>query len=156
MKSTDTFDWEKYLIECLSSTEYFSLATVDHKGVWVNPVYFAWDEDFTFYFISQLHSRHMQNISKDKRVSVAIYKTEQKGDVQGVQLEGEAAILSNQDDVEKAFAIYHHRTGGGKEQEEYITNPTWIFVKITPQHLYYFDTRFFDEERQEVPLVKIH
>lgn len=53
------FEWKKYLLECMKSTDYCCIATVDEKGVWSNPVYFAWDDKFNFYFISQMGSRHM-------------------------------------------------------------------------------------------------
>src|SRR5690349_13315806 len=118
--SVKDFDWKKYLNECLSSTQYCALGTVDEKGVWVNPVYFAWDDKFNLYFISQMSSRHMQNIQKDPRVSIAIYnatrskkrrdeiasdyKTEQKGDVCGTYVEGEANIIrDDQKEIQKAF-----------------------------------------------------
>ncbi|MBP9718868.1 MAG: pyridoxamine 5'-phosphate oxidase family protein [Candidatus Levybacteria bacterium] len=150
------FDWRKYIEEALSATEYCSLATVDEKGVWSNPVYFAWDEKYNLYFISQMHSRHMQNIKRNNRIAVSIYKTEQKGDVLGIQLEGRAEILTGKKEaMKKAFDIYFARAGKGKDQEEYMTNPTWHFVKITPEHIYYFDTNFFEEERQEVPLQEL-
>lgn len=72
--TTEDFDWKKHLLDCLQSTDYCSVATVDKEsGVWVNPVYFAWDDEFNFYFISLMKSRHMQNITKDSRVSLAIY-----------------------------------------------------------------------------------
>ena len=31
-----------------------ALATHGPEGLWVNPVYFAWDNKFSLYFISQL------------------------------------------------------------------------------------------------------
>ncbi|MBP9718873.1 MAG: pyridoxamine 5'-phosphate oxidase family protein [Candidatus Levybacteria bacterium] len=136
------FEWKRYIEEALSVTDYCSIATVDEKGV-----------KYNLYFISQMHSRHMQNLKKNNRIAVSIYKTEQKGDVLGIQLEGTAEILTgNKDEMEKAFAIYFARAGKGKDQETYMNNPTWHFVKITPQKMYYFDTRFFEEERQEVSL----
>ena len=36
--------------------------------------------------------------------------------------------------------------------QHYKEDPSWIYVQITPKELYYFDTRYFDEERQIVPL----
>lgn len=150
--NTKDFDWKKYLKECLDSTEYCCLATVDPKGVWANPVYFAYDQKFNLYFISQMSSRHMQNIKKDPRVSIAIYKTEQKGDVLGTYIEGEAKIiLDDKEEVQKAFDVYYGRAGKGPEVQGYINNPTWVYVKVTPDHIYYFDTRIFDEKRQKVP-----
>jgi general stress protein 26 len=152
MRDINKFNWKKHLLECINSTEYCCIATVDeNSGVWSNPVYFAWDDNFNLYFISQLPSRHMTNLAKDSRISVSIYKTEQKGDVAGIQLEGIAQRLTLREDISRAFKVYHGRTGGGHDQEQYINNPTWHFVQITPKQIYYFDTRFFEEERQEVP-----
>lgn len=101
MVDKSNFDWKKYLTDCMQSTEYCCIATVDPKGVWSNPVYFSWDDNFNFYFISQMHSRHMQNIQKNQRISAAIYKTEQKGDIAGIQLEGTAKILTETDSKKK-------------------------------------------------------
>lgn len=146
------FDWKKHLTECLISTEYCCIATVDPKGVWANPVYFAYDEKFNLYFISQMPSRHMQNLKKNPRVAVSIYKTEQKGDVVGTYIEGEAKIiLEDKEEIQKAFDTYYGRAGKGPDVQGYINNPTWLYVKITPEAIFYFDTRFFKEDRQEVP-----
>lgn len=143
-------------MECMQSTNFCTLGTVDKKGVWTNPVFFAWDNKLNLYFISQMHSRHMQNLQKDGRISVAIYSTEQMGDVAGIQLEGTAQILLNDAPaIQHAFDTYFARAGKGNDVQQYINNPTWIFVQITPEYMYYFDTRFFEEERQEVPLEKL-
>lgn len=151
--SPESFNWKKYIDEALQATEYCCLATVDQKGVWSNPVYYAWDDQYNLYFISQMHSRHMQNLTKNSRVAISVFKTEQKGDVVGIQLEGDAEILLDDTEaIQHAFTIYHGRTGGGEDVQQYINDPTWIFVKVIPERLYYFDTRFFEEERQQVPL----
>lgn len=148
------FNWKKYLKECLDSTNFSCIATIDKKGVWANPVYFAYDQKFALYFISQLSSRHMQNLQRDPRISVAIFSTAQKGDVAGIQLEGKAKILTendNREEIHQAFDTYYGRAGRGPDVKDYINNPTWLYVKITPEDIYYFDTRFFKEERQRVP-----
>lgn len=153
--SAENFDWRKHIIECMQSTNYCSIATVDPKGVWSNPVYFAWDEKLNIYFISQLSSRHMQNMQKNSKIAISIYKTEQKGDIVGIQLEGRAHILSEHDgksDIQHAFDVYYGRAGHGTDVQSYINNPTWLYVKVTPEQIYYFDTRFFEEERQLVPI----
>ncbi len=154
MVSKENFEWKKYLLECLNSTDYCCIATMDKKGVWSNPVYFAWDNEFNLYFISQMHSRHMQNLSKNSRIAVSIFKTEQKGDVIGIQLEGTASILAKHDrkEVQHAYDTYYKRAGHGPDVQGYINNPTWLYVKITPESIHYFDTRFLKEERQSVPL----
>lgn len=154
----EKFDWKNHLLECMESTDYCSLATVDEKrGVWVNPVYFAWDQKFNLYFISLMKSRHMQNLAKDSSVSMAIYKTEQKGGVIGIQLEGTAKILTENDKQEKehAFNTYYGRTGSLEQNETFKHNPEWIFVKITSGQMYYFNSKVFGEERQTVPMGRV-
>lgn len=135
----------------MQSTRFCCIATVDQKGVWTNPVFFAWDDAFNLYFISQMHSRHMQNLQKDSNISISIYNTEQKDDVAGVQLIGSAHILTNSEEIRSAFNTYYTRAGKGRDVQQYIDNPTWFFLKVILGNLYYFDTRFFGEERQEVP-----
>lgn len=156
MNGRQKFNWKKYIKEALQATDYCCIATVDEKGVWSNPVYFAWDKKYNLYFISQMHSRHMKNLTKNPRVAVSIYKTEQKGDVIGIQLEGNAEILTGKEkEVKEATTVYYGRAGKGEDVQDYIDNPTWHFVKIEPEDVYYFDTRFFGEERQSVPLEKL-
>ena len=158
MVNRSKFDWKKYLLVCMNSTDYCSIATVDKKGVWSNPVYFAWDDKFNLYFISQMNSRHMQNLNKNPRIAVSIYKTEQKGDVEGIQLEGMGKILSKKDskeEIQHAYDTYYGRAGKGPDVQGYINNPTWLYVKITPEQIYYFDTKIFGEERQKVPMEEL-
>lgn len=97
----------------------------------------------------------MQNIKKSGKVAVSIYSTQQKTDVCGVQIEGVAEILTDKHKTQKAFDIYYRRAGKQADVQNYINNPTWIFVKITPKNIYYFDTRYFGEERQLVPMDKL-
>lgn len=152
--SKKDFNWKKYLIECLESTNFCCIATVDPKGVWANPVYFSFDEKFNLYFISQMNSRHMQNLKKDSRISVAIFSTAQKGHIAGIQLEGNARILTKNDnkkEIQHAFDTYFGRAGKGPDVKDYINNPSWLYVKITSADIYYFNTRFFKDERQTVP-----
>ena len=164
MTDLKTFDWEKYIKECLESTYYCALATQGEDGAWVNPVYFAYDRKWNLYFISQSSSKHMQNIGNNQNVSVAIYSTDQKpgGDVFGIQLSGKAIKLSDEEIV-SACEIYYGRKGAadavGEEKpdpkQHMGDNAVWKFVKVIPQEMYYFDTRFFGEERERVPLAEL-
>lgn len=97
----------------------------------------------------------MQNISKNPKVAVAVYSTQQKGDVIGIQLEGKAYILKDQQEKKKAHKIYYRRVGSLEQNEPFIDNPSWLFVKIIPESIYYFNSKIFGEERQEVPKEKI-
>lgn len=102
----------------------------------------------------------MKSLENNPVVAVAIYNTKQStfDDVAGIQLCGTATILTEADDVVKAYAAYYGRkypttnkNESGKAADAYMGNTEWLFVKIVPKDMYYFDTRFFDEERKEVP-----
>ncbi len=156
------FDWNAYLSECFHSTEYLCLATIDgEQGVWSSPVYFAWDTAFGLYFISLPNSRHMKNIILDGRVAVSIYPTSQSthGDVIGAQIEGVATILKDREAIKNAYATYFGRVypekgkSDDKTPDDFMQQDSWRFVKITPKNVWYFDTRFFDEEKQGRQLV---
>lgn len=59
---------------------------------------------------------------------MSIYKTEQKGDVAGIQLEGNAQILSEKDsqtEIQHAYETYYGRAGNGPDVQRYIKDPTW-------------------------------
>ncbi len=157
-----SFDWYKHLEETLASTCYCCLAVQDAKGVWANPVYFAYDANFNIYFISMPSSRHMTAISSGAPIAVAIYATDQApgGDVKGVQISGQATLLKDEE-VAHAADIYYGRAGaaealgGPPDIAKHLgESAVWKFVKIIPQEIFYFDTRFFDEVkegRQKVP-----
>ena len=97
----------------------------------------------------------MQNISKDSKVALAIYKTEQKGEVIGVQSEGQAEILEDEAGRKQAHQVYYGRVGSLEQNEFALHDPKWLFVKISPKQIYYFDSEIFGEERQEVPFGKL-
>lgn len=67
LEDPKTFDWKKYVTECLDSTCFCTFATRDENGVWANPVYFAYDNKFNIYYISPPNARHMKNTREDGR-----------------------------------------------------------------------------------------
>ena len=153
------FDWKKYLKECMASTEFLALSTLSNGKTWTCPVWFAFDENFNLYFISQPNSKHMKNIKQNENISLAIYSTKfnSDDDVYGIQLKGKAKILPDEE-IENAYNHYYRRKYT-KTNKDLDTSPkdykgpsaTWKFVKIEPTEIHYFDTRFFEEERQTVP-----
>ena len=161
---TTPFDWKSRLTDCLRATEYLCLATVDtEQGTWSNPVYFSWDNQAALYFISLSSSRHMKNITKDARISAAIYPTNQSthGDVFGIQLTGNARILETTEEITSAYQQYYHRVHPETDQSigsplsSFLAKNSWRLVQILPNEIYYFNTEFFPEEthgRQCVPL----
>ncbi len=159
LMDTKTFDWKKYLVECFESTQFLALSSLGADGIWTCPLFFAFDEKYNLYFISQPKSRHMGYIANRNNVSLAIYSTQQDPakDVFGIQMRGHA-ILVDDADVEDVFKIYYARSPAGAVMQDNLpekykgARAEWKFVKIVPTEIYYFDTRFFGEKRQVVPM----
>ena len=151
--------WPELLNTCFQSTEFMALASHGKQGVWVNPVYFAWDARFNLYFISQLDCDHMHNIHDDAAVACTIYPTDRPcgNNVFGAYVTGEATRLTDEAAMAQARQIYYGRIypddphDQQKNQDSYYHDASWHIVKIKPRGLWYFDTRYFDENRVAVP-----
>jgi uncharacterized protein YhbP (UPF0306 family) len=85
-------DAHQSLIRALNSTRVLAMGTVDSGGTpWINNAFFAFDEGFSLYLLSEPSSRHATNLSGgDGRVAVAVADTTQNGDddEHGIQLSG--------------------------------------------------------------------
>ena len=154
-------NWGKYVKEIMDMTDFMALTTSDKGETWTNPVYFAYDDLFNLYFISLMKTKHMQNISKNSKISGAIFSTKKlpDEDVVGIQLSGKALILQSKSEIENAIAFYYKRSQPKLDSKKKINdhfgkNVKYHFVKIVPDEIWCFDTRYFDEEkegRQKVP-----
>ena len=87
---------ENKAIKILKSSKYLSLATNDGNTPWVAPLFYCLDEDFNFYFISQMDSLHTNHIMKQPNVSFAVFDSHQReGEGNGVQGSGTVEMLSD-------------------------------------------------------------
>jgi hypothetical protein len=57
--------------EALGRTEILALSTLGPDGPWTSPVQFRFNLEL--FFLSMREAKHVQNITQDARVSVAIY-----------------------------------------------------------------------------------
>jgi uncharacterized protein YhbP (UPF0306 family) len=151
------FDWPKHLKAALEATPFMALATRGPEGMWNHAVYFAYDPQLNFYFISQPGSRHMQNLKKYKEVALAIFNTGQSPTehVVGLQVRGHARIVPDVE-VHEAHQIYYARSPDVPGIPNYLNaylgeSAPWKIVKVTPDEIGYFDTRHFGDARQTVP-----
>jgi uncharacterized protein YhbP (UPF0306 family) len=93
----------------LSAHNVLSLATYGVDGPWAASVFYV-HREWTFYFLSGIDSRHSRNISAHSRVSATInpdYADWRQ--ICGVQLEGEAALLTNPAEVARCFRAYRRK-----------------------------------------------
>jgi uncharacterized protein YhbP (UPF0306 family) len=152
-----SFDWSAGLKAALEATPFMALATDGPQGIWNNAVHFAYDQHVNIYFISQLHSRHMQNIAAHAEVALAIFDSSQDavGHVVGLQIRGQAELLPDQA-VAPAHHLYYARSpeipGISPRLSDYLgPQAPWKFVKVTAEEICLFDTRHFGGHRQTAP-----
>lgn len=154
-----TEEWKTYMREQLDATQFMVLATGSGESLWVCPVYFAYDDSFTLFFLSKPTSRHMRNIEKQSDVACAIFHAMQNPQekVRGLQTAGKAHFVGRGEALH-AFEIYfaptHVRTpvspqGGALNY----TNPSaeWRLAKITPERVECFDEYRFSDGKKVIP-----
>ena len=82
-----------------------TLATIGADGPWAAAVFYVSD-GYTLYFLSSPRSRHCRNLAHDPRVAVTVQADYSEWhEIKGVQLEGEATLLTG-DEEERARQLY--------------------------------------------------
>ena len=120
--------------EALERTDIMALSTIGADGSWTTPVQYSYSPKLELSFVSMMDTKHVANILKDSRVSVAIYSPVQfpGGGSLGLQIKGEAKLLSRDDDK------------------------GWHTFTITPEEVWCFDSRTSRKrERIDVTGVKL-
>ena len=149
-------EWKTYLKSRLDMSQFLSLATRNENEVWTSPLYFAYDNAFTLYFISEKSSQHVRNLERTVSISCAIYSTSQKPgeDVVGIQMTDKAYAV-NDEEREHAREVYFSATDARRPVAygEFM-EPTgeWHYFKIVPNEIFTLDSEIFGEKRIKLPL----
>ncbi|MBI2411194.1 MAG: pyridoxamine 5'-phosphate oxidase family protein [Candidatus Kerfeldbacteria bacterium] len=136
-------------ISILKSNKYLTLATTDGVLPWVAPVYYCLDEDYNFYFISQLESVHVKHILQKPNVAFAIFDSHQpEGEGNGVQGSGTVTLL--QGDAMLEGLNYYSTSFIDIKPEYLVESAPYRLFKITPEHFYVLDADAEVDKRVEV------
>lgn len=125
-----SIDWNTKIKEALERTDIMALSTVDEDGNnWTAPLQYHYNSKLKLSFQSMMDTKHVQNILKHPRVSVAIYHPEATpgGGHIGLQIMGTAKEASS-------------KSGGG-----------WHTFTIAPDEVWYFNSKT-SRERERVDL----
>jgi pyridoxine/pyridoxamine 5'-phosphate oxidase len=78
--------------EIIAANRYMVLATADAGGVpWASPVWFATEDQRTFYWISDPNARHSRNIAARPEIAIVIFDSSvTPGDASAVYMEARA------------------------------------------------------------------
>ncbi len=135
---------------------YLTLATADLQGKpWAAPVYYAYDADYTFYFVSASDSLHAQHIHVNPRVAFAVFdSTAPAGTGDGVQVDGIAEAASLRE-LPHILSVYFRRRFTDELERirhlvpsKYMGVSLFWFFKIKPIAVYTLDPRFTDVDRR--------
>lgn len=93
--------------EIIKKNIYMTLATYGGSP-WAAPLHYGVDNDFNFYFISQLDSLHVKSLIQNPEVAFAIFdSTQEEGKGNGVQGSRKAKLLENDEEILEALKWYH-------------------------------------------------
>lgn len=122
--------------QIISQIIYITIASVDKEGQpWNTPVYSAFDERYTFYWISSPESQHSQNIAANHRVFLSIYdSTLAEGTAEGVYIQAEASELIDTAEIERALELLADRKNKTPKAAE-------LFLNNAPRRVYKAETR---------------
>ena len=108
MKKNSLIKTAKKIIE---DNIYLTIATstIDGKP-WISPLFFAYDENYNFYWISGKNSLHSQLISRNPNIAIVIFdSTAPVGKGDGVYFEAEAEELRKEQDIRLAIDLLNKR-----------------------------------------------
>ncbi|MBT4446806.1 pyridoxamine 5'-phosphate oxidase family protein [archaeon] len=115
---------------------YLTLATCDeNNNPWNSPVYSAFNEKHTFYWVSWKENQHSKNIAKNGNVFAVIYDSSvPEGTGFGVYLKGKARQLKVKDMAEilNALKLMYSR------KRKKIRSPK-DFLGLLPRRIYKFE-----------------
>jgi len=146
----------KLIEEYLKEAKLMQFATSVDNQPWVCSVWFASDEKLNIYWFSATTRRHSKEVMKNNKVAGAIALPQTPEDSpRGLQFQGSAEMLTNQNDIDEAISLYSRRIFSKETINELMKDKEkpHKFYKIKPTQFVLFDAiHFGDNWRQEYNL----
>ena len=134
-------DMRPVLGEFLAGQSTMTLATagVEDGRPQAAPLFFASDDGFNLYWISSPDSRHSLNIADWNDAAATIYvPTWEWNGIKGVQLEGDAVPVVEDDERQRALALYRAKFPFVNERFAELIEQSVIYV-LRPRWLRWLD-----------------
>jgi len=136
----------------LTSTREMILATSVQNIPWTATLVFGHDENFNLYWISAENTRHSQELVKNPTIAATVNTAGENGKSKGLQLQGEARKLE-EEEIVGAAREYFAKRGTTKLPEtledvnDLTKGRSWYVLK--PTKIYILDEELFGYERKE-------
>jgi uncharacterized protein YhbP (UPF0306 family) len=153
--------------QIIDENTYMTLATSVDDNPWACALFMGVDEQYHLYFVSNIQTTHVQNVLKNKHVSVVVFDSHAiSGEANGVQLTGSCRRLVGEEVQRGIDAIYTKRYPDPAERaqrnltvEEFSrpdTDPTARHIyEITPEHVYVLDKQSGEDAQVEIDLGRL-
>lgn len=114
---------------------YLNIASITKAGSpWNTPVYYTFDKNYNFYWISAQNSIHSQNIRSNSEVFITIYPSEESG--VGVYIEANAYELSDEAEVRDVLKILDRKGSSNAENvQDYLNGSPLRMYKAIPKNI---------------------
>ncbi len=124
--------------EIIEGNIYMVLATVTPDGLpWVSPVFFVYDHEYNFYWVSYTKAKHSQNVAKLPKVAISIFDSQApEGAGDGVYIEADVSVLKEAQEISQAIELWNNRTTQEqfqiKSSDEVSSAGVWRIYRATP------------------------
>jgi uncharacterized protein YhbP (UPF0306 family) len=141
------------IVEHLRACNMLQLATAVDNSSWCCTVYYVVDEALNFYWISIPDRRHSLEIEQNPKTSIAVAVAHTPGQaVVGIQAEGLASKVIEQDEITRAIELYAatYKTGGQWREDFMAGKNEHIVYKFKPANFVLYDeVNFPSDTRKE-------
>jgi general stress protein 26 len=122
--------------QILESSPYLVVASVDKNGMSNNsPMFSVYDEKYTFFWNSQINSKHSENIRVNPDVFCVVFDPSIKDG--GTYMPGKAYEINDHEELKKIFKIYYAKRGKAPDSVEiYLNENQGRFYKFVPEKFY--------------------
>ncbi|MDE1869376.1 MAG: pyridoxamine 5'-phosphate oxidase family protein [Candidatus Micrarchaeota archaeon] len=137
----------------ISRMNYITLATASKKGLpWNTPLYYAYDKEYTFYWISSVNSVHSANIAENENVAIVIYdSTVPEGKGFGVYMSAKASVMESLPQIEGALKIlYKRKRKPAPDASKFFGDSLRKVYKAVPELFFVNDLKSKSEERRDL------
>lgn len=125
--------------DTIKNNIYLSLATTNGDVPWSAPLYYCVDEQYNFYFISQMGCIHTNHIVENHKVAFSIFDSRAlEGKGNGIQAQGKAYLLEDEIKIMEALK-YYHTTFIECKPEDFNGSKPYRLFKISPERFFVLD-----------------
>ncbi len=105
-KAASDSNAREHILAYIASHNVLTLATERIQVPWAAALFYA-NDGLTLYFVSDLETRHAQNLAANPRVAVTIHEDNRDWrSIQGVQLEGVCKEITDPVEAARALVVY--------------------------------------------------